>query len=728
MRGKEEGVSGDHCPSTQELLGFQLGNLGEESLRVLAEHLEDCGRCQAALQRLDATEDPFLLELRGLSAAISPANAAPSAYCNSSLAARLQSLAPPSAPAAPQDTDSFPFLAPPEAPDELGWLGPFRILELLGKGGMGLVFRAVDTRLQRPVALKVLRPELAAQLEARQRFLREARAMAALKSEHIVTVYQVDQVDGTSFLAMELLDGLSLEAWLAQGHRPTQEQLLRLACETAQGLAVAHAAGLIHRDVKPANLWLEPPVSATADFRVKVLDFGLALPSERGLHLTQPGFVLGTPAYMSPEQACGDKLDARTDLYSLGCVLYRAATGQTPFQGPNVLALLSAMSTAVIPPVRALHPGISPPLADLIQRLLDRDPNARPASARELLLHLQALAQLPGQNLSLPAAGPRAGEGVTVALAVPAVRRPRSRLLVGAMLTVAGCVGLVVSAAQLGGFVANPPAPTERATPAASLVVPVPTRGPEQVQAVADRLRQLNPGFDGAVQPTYAADGTVVGLRFSTDRVANLAPLAQLTTLRQLTCDGSDYWKGQVSDLTPLRGLRLTELRLRNNQVQDLTPLQGMPLTSLDCCWTRVRSLAPLRGLPLDSLYCCATEITSLEPLRGLSLTSLNCGNTRVPNLEALRGLPLRILICGNNPNLTDLAPLQGMRLEIFNAMRTQVSDYAVLRGMPLYNLAGDFQPERDAVFLRSFSRLVTINDRPAAEFWRKLAGGEREP
>ena len=231
-------------------------------------------------------------------------------------------------PAGDRPPVSLTFLAPAVGPDELGWLAHYRVLKVLGQGGMGIVFHAEDTQLRRPVALKVIRPEMSKTLSNRQRFLREARAMAQVKSDHVVTVYQVGQVDDVCYLAMELLDGEPLDRWLDRAGTPPPGEAVRIGREIALALAAAHARGLVHRDVKPANVWLEAPTR-----RVKLLDFGLARPPDADIHLTQTGVVVGTPTYMAPEQARGEVVDGRADLFSLGCILYLMVTGRLPFEG-----------------------------------------------------------------------------------------------------------------------------------------------------------------------------------------------------------------------------------------------------------------------------------------------------------------------------------------------------------------------------------------------------------
>ncbi len=269
------------------------------------------------------------------------------------------------------------FLVPPKTEEERGWLGPYRVLRVLGVGGMGIVFQAEDTHLKRYVAIKALRPALAACETARRRFLNEARAAAAIKHDHVVYINHVGEHKGIPFLVMEFLEGESLEMRIRREKRLPFDDVLRIGREAASGLAAAHDRGLIHRDVKPSNLWLEGEQG-----KVKVLDFGLArgAPGEDG-DLTQIGFVVGTPSYMSPEQARGETVDSRTDLFSLGCVLYRLVTGELPFRGPDALSTLIALGADHPEPPQQLSSDIPPALGDVILRLLSKDPANRPSCA-----------------------------------------------------------------------------------------------------------------------------------------------------------------------------------------------------------------------------------------------------------------------------------------------------------------------------------------------------------
>jgi serine/threonine protein kinase len=285
------------------------------------------------------------------------------------------------------------FLAPPQAPGELGRLGGFRILKVLGHGGMGVVFQGEDPRLRRQVAIKAMLPYLAGSRSAHERFLREARAAAALEHDHIVPILQVGEEGGAPFIVMPFLKGEPLDQRLQRheaglstpGCLPTRE-VLRVGREIAVGLAAAHARGLVHRDIKPANVWLEAPGG-----RVKILDFGLARASAQESGLTQQGAIIGTPAYMAPEQGRGQKVDARGDLWSVGVVLYRMCTGRLPFQGADTVATLVAVATHEPPPPVKVNAAVPAGLSDLVMQLLRKDPASRPATAQTLVNALRQL-------------------------------------------------------------------------------------------------------------------------------------------------------------------------------------------------------------------------------------------------------------------------------------------------------------------------------------------------
>jgi eukaryotic-like serine/threonine-protein kinase len=286
----------------------------------------------------------------------------------------------------------------------------FVVLGELGKGGMGTVFLAEDTKLKRKVALKTLRAEYAALPADRERFEREARAAATVEHDNIVPVLHIGEaLDGTPFIVMPLLKGESLEARLRRDPVVPLELLVRVGRDVCAALAAAHTAGLVHRDIKPANIWLDGDPTATDPAarvrRCKVLDFGLARQTgPTDSHLTGPGAVLGTPAYMPPEQARGETADLRADLYSLGATLYRMASGRLPFDAPTPLALLVAISVEEPAPVRELAPHLPLALAALIDQLLNKDRESRPQSAAEVAAALTALPTQPEMSDTLPPA------------------------------------------------------------------------------------------------------------------------------------------------------------------------------------------------------------------------------------------------------------------------------------------------------------------------------------
>jgi serine/threonine protein kinase len=291
----------------------------------------------------------------------------------------------------------YNWLDPPEAEGELGRLGSYRVLQVLGVGRMGIVFRSEDPDLERIVALKAMLPTLACREGARHRFLREARATASIRHDHIVSVYQVGEDRGVPFLAMEFLEGETLEVRLEHEGKLPVGEILRIGREMALGLSAAHRRGLIHRDIKPANVWLEAETG-----RVKVLDFGLVRAAGALSELTQDGAIVGTPAYMSPEQAQGRDVDHRCDLFSLGCVLYRMATGEPPFSGTDTISTLLAISTYMPPPPAQVEAGLPPTLSELIMDLLAKAPAKRPSSAQVVAETLEQLARPPAIGQSAP--------------------------------------------------------------------------------------------------------------------------------------------------------------------------------------------------------------------------------------------------------------------------------------------------------------------------------------
>lgn len=398
----------------------------------------------------------------------------------------------------------FPFLAPPQAPDEIGRLGHYRVLGVLGRGGMGVVFRAEDTGLERPVALKVILPQFAGNADDRARFQREARAQAKVEHDHVAAIYQVSEDRGVLFLAMPLLNGRTLADELREHPRPALAELLRIGREAAEGLAAAHDKGLVHRDVKPANLWLEG-----SRRRVKVLDFGLARtmagPAAAGdPTLTRTGALLGTPAYMSLEQALGQKVDARTDIFSLGVILYEMATGVRPYQGDSFGALAVALATDTPQPVSLRAPEVPAVFSQFVQQLLSSNVEDRPESMQAVIDEIRRIEHpTSGKALAaglLETAGPalRTSLSEPVSSAWKASHQPRERR--SWRVPALAALGLVIAVA-VAVILAWPP----KAKDLAENNTPVPTPTPAETPSSTPPTTPVKPSPTPVVSPNSSS-------------------------------------------------------------------------------------------------------------------------------------------------------------------------------------------------------------------------------
>ncbi|HEX4612467.1 MAG TPA: serine/threonine-protein kinase, partial [Urbifossiella sp.] len=435
------------CPTPVQLRQLLDDGPVSPDATAVEAHVNGCPACLSALERLAA--DPLPAAVKA------PADPSVDTFVARVLAqARAGgSGGPPPAAGDPGHHTASP-LSPPVRPGELGRLGRYRVVGVLGNGGMGVVYQAVDDRLGRLIALKVMLSRFVQHPGAKARFVREARAQAAVEHDHVAPVFDVGEDGGTLFIAMPLLKGMTLAAALQANPRPAAAATARIGREVAEGLAAAHATGLVHRDIKPSNIWLEGDRR-----RVRILDFGLArapraddpadlsswpaAPADDGaaVHtLTAAGELIGTPGYMSPEQARGGPVDSRTDLFSLGVVLYEMAAGRRPFSGPSISHVLRAVESGPVAAAAELNPDLPPVLGDLISHLLAKDPAARPASAAAVAARLKEI------ELGLAAAVPVA--------AVP-LDRPRG----GAPNPWAEIVDTVLSADETVPPAAAPPPP-----------------------------------------------------------------------------------------------------------------------------------------------------------------------------------------------------------------------------------------------------------------------------
>jgi serine/threonine protein kinase len=270
------------------------------------------------------------------------------------------------------------FLKPPTKPGSLGVLGRYEILQFLGQGGFGIVFKAFDEKLHRHVAIKIMSPQIAATSPPRKRFLREARAAAAIKHENIVHVYNVEE-HPLPYLEMEYVEGQTLAQKL-DGSGPLEtSEVLHISRQIASGLAAAHEKGLIHRDIKPGNILIEQSVEQ----KIKITDFGLARAVDDA-SMTSTGMIAGTPMYMAPEQALGHALDHRSDLFSLGSVMYQMACGRPPFRASTTIAVLRRVADDTPRPLGEILPEIPDWLVAIVNKLHQKDPSERYQSAREV--------------------------------------------------------------------------------------------------------------------------------------------------------------------------------------------------------------------------------------------------------------------------------------------------------------------------------------------------------
>jgi serine/threonine protein kinase len=364
------------CPEIEHWKALLEESLSESEQASLNKHLESCERCQGTVSGLAATKELWAQAARHLGRG--PQDDA--AALHQLLADLEEEAAPPDRHRAADLGEDLPpgFLSPSKKVGHLGRLGHYEISQIVGRGGMGVVLKAFDEHLQRVVAIKVLAPQLAASAAARKRFVREARAAAAVRNEHVIGIYAVEETNGLPYVVMEYINGPSLLRRLEQPGPLQLKEILRIAAQIATGLAAAHAQGLIHRDIKPGNILLENGVE-----RVKITDFGLARAVDDA-GLTATGTVVGTPPYMAPEQARGEAVDHRADLFSLGSVLYALCTGQAPFHGSNTPAVLRRVADEAPRPILEINPEIPDWLVAIIQKLHAKDPAQRFQTATEV--------------------------------------------------------------------------------------------------------------------------------------------------------------------------------------------------------------------------------------------------------------------------------------------------------------------------------------------------------
>jgi hypothetical protein len=483
-------------PCDDERLRVLLSDDGEsDDSRAAAEHVEHCASCQSRLSQLAADDEAWSEASRLLTEDIESAQF---------IAEQRERPWHEGArgPAAWTESMARQLLSPPSHPEMLGRLGRYEVERLIGSGGMGVVFKGFDTELHRPVAIKVLAPQLAGSGAARQRFAREARAAAAVVHEHVVAIHNVESDGASPFLVMQFVAGESLQARLDRQGPLDLCEVLRIGRQTAAGLAAAHAQGLVHRDVKPSNVLLEHGVE-----RALLTDFGLARAADDA-SLTHTGHLPGTPHYMSPEQARGEPLDSRSDLFSLGSVLYAMATGRPPFRAESGLAVLRRIADEKPRPISEVNAELPAWLEVLVSKLHSKSPADRFPSADEVASLLeQCLA-----HVRQPAAVPLPDE------LQPA---PSRRRLTWPVAVAAGVLAIAVA---IVAFTLLPPANVGRS----GLERPAPQAAADAQNEVpsAAELSPSQTDWDAAAREIESLDADAAALSAEFEPLWNSAPKA----------------------------------------------------------------------------------------------------------------------------------------------------------------------------------------------------------
>lgn len=438
-----------HCLEPATLQSMLDQTLPANQLLTCEHHLESCESCRQSLESLageacwweDAAEmlsSDFVKVAEGLGTKIKSQSVAKSSDADED--AKTLAL-----------KQVRELLATPRHPEMLGRIGEYDIESFIGQGGFGVVLRAFDRELNRPVAIKILAPHLATVGAARRRFIREAQAAAAVVHPNVVPIHAVHADADHPFLVMTYVPGCSLQEFVRQQGPLETKVIVRIAQQVASGLAAAHRQGLVHRDIKPGNILLENGLN-----RALITDFGLARAADDAA--SQTGWLAGTPHYMSPEQAACGELDGRSDLFSLGCVLYFVATGREPFRGSQPLAIMNQIANQKPLPVRSVNSDIPQVLAQVIERLLEKKPSDRFQSAAELSDFLeQYVAYLHQPETRIK----------------PQVPRKRGTTLIASTVWLGSAVALLIAAIVYGsGVWSTPTTPTDRAVAPAALPRP----------------------------------------------------------------------------------------------------------------------------------------------------------------------------------------------------------------------------------------------------------------
>ncbi len=604
---------------------------------------------------------------------------------------------------------SLPLFEPSTDPNSLGKVDHYEILEVVGQGGMGVVFRAKDTKLERIVAIKVLASAMAMSSKARKWFNREARTAAAVRDDYVVAIHAVVDDAPLPYLVMEYIEGRNLSSILRSDGPMDFNEVVRIGYQIACGLEAAHKQGLIHRDVKPANILVESRTQ-----RVKLTDFGLARAVDDS-SASQNELIAGTPMYMAPEQAASLAIDHRADLFSLGSVLYEMCTGQSAFGAPTSIASIKRVCEEATEPIERLRTDTPGALCDLIDRLHAKRPDDRPASAAEVAERLAEIQRAlesgdvsvlqnradhqPNQSATAPLlllGESDSGHSFSQPRFSNALQNTWFRVILAGIVAVTG-LGLSEASGftqvhstvirflsdDIGVLVVEVDDPEVSVTVDGTDFV-ITGAGPKEIRLKAGS-HKVQARKDGRLVGQELINVTRDGRRVV--RLSSEPSQLQLDAekwgeyLRSLpAAEQEQVLVARLKELNPkfdgkiafgFRNGAIIRLRFITDEVADISPLSEIrTLEELDC----------------NGTYFRKGKLSDLSPLRGLPLIRLNCNSTRVDDLEPLRGMPLKTLIAGET-RLSNLAPLEGMQLEALTLQRTEVVDLSPLRGMPIRHL-----------------------------------------